>query len=140
MAKRDPLKTTGKARGGIANLIPFKKGTSGNPGGRAKKTVTWKEAEAALREAVPRLLLLTTAELTALWRSPEATGAEKLAMTYIREHAVEAVNRFLGKVTDSFKGELTGKDGAPLHAAAAPLIDFSKFTPEAIRALIEATK
>lgn len=122
---------------------PFTKGDpraamGRNLSGRPKKSVTWKHAEDALREAVPRLLMM---EKNALQRLLQAnpTGVEMLAAKYIHEHAVEAVNRFLGKITEHVKSEVTGKDGAPLMLSA-PLIDFSKFSPEEIRKLIEATK
>ena len=117
----------------------FKKGKSGNPSGGPKKTTSWKEAEGLLRDAIPRLIKMDKNTLAELLKS-NPTGAEMLAAKYIHEHAVEAVNRFLGKTPETIKAEVTGKDGAPLVPAAQPLIDFSKFSPEKIRALIEATK
>jgi hypothetical protein len=126
-------------KGNIANLKPFKKGQSGNPKGGPKKTTSWKEAEDLLRDAIPRLIKMDKNELAELLKS-NPTGAEMLAAKYIHEHAVEAVNRFLGKTPETIKSEVTGKDGAPLLAGGVPVIDFSKFSPDKIRALIEATK
>lgn len=92
-----------------------------------------------LRLTIVRLLAMEKNDLTELLKG-NPTGVEMLAAKYIHENAVEAVNRFLGKVTEKFSGELTGKDGAPLVPTSAPVIDFSKFKPDEIRKIIEATK
>lgn len=129
----EPKKLTGQLRG----LRPYKKGQSGNPSGGKKKTTSWKEAEDLLRDAIPRLLKMEKNALANLLRS-NPNGAEMLAAKYIHEHAVEAVNRFLGKTPDKVQAEMTGKDGAPLNPPA--LIDFSKLTADELIKLIEATK
>jgi hypothetical protein len=41
-AEKKSAENIGKSRGGIANLIPFQKGVSGNPGGRPKSEKTVK--------------------------------------------------------------------------------------------------
>lgn len=141
MAKSDPLKSTVKARGGAANLIPFPKGVSGNPGGLKPKSTSWKKAEDLLREALPRLLMMEKNKLQQLIQS-NPTGAEMLAAKYLHEHAVEAVNRFLGKPATP----LTGADGKDLIPATPapilPTLDFSgpHWTPEALAAFIDATR
>lgn len=103
--------------------------------GRKPKSVTWKEAEEALREAVPRLLLMPKHALAALLQD-NPTGVEMLAAKYIHEHAVEAVNRFLGKVAEHVKSELTGKDGAPL---VPEIVALKNFSTDQLLKLIEAT-
>lgn len=103
-------------------------------GGRPKKSVTWKEAEDALREAIPRLLLMSADELKKLLEK-NPTGAERLAADYIRENVAAAVDKFLGKTATP----ITGKEGAPL-IPSAPLMDVSKFTVDELLKIIEATK
>ena len=93
-----------------------KKFVKGDPriqlGGRPKKSVTWKEAEEALREALPRVLLMTKNELQqALSSNP--SGAEMIAAKFLHEHVPQTVERFLGKVADV----LTGAEGKPLYPA-----------------------
>lgn len=96
----------------------------GRGGGRPKKSVTWKEAEDALREALPRILLMPKNELARLL-AENPTGAEMIAAKYLHENVPATVNRFLGKTPDV----LTGKDGAPLiPAAAAPVLPPLNFT------------
>ncbi len=107
-------------------------------GGRPKKTVSWKEAEDALREAIPRILRMEKNELQKLLAS-NPTGVEMLAAKYIHEHCTEAVNRFLGKTPEVVHSELTGKDGVPLQSGV-PVIDFGKFEPDEIRKLIKGIK
>jgi len=96
----------------------------GKSPGRPKKSVEWKDAEEELRTAIPRLLLMEKNDLKKLLES-NPTGAEMLAAKYLHEHAVEAVNRFLGKTPNV----LTGAEGKPLIPPAAipilPPIDFS---------------
>lgn len=116
--------------------------TRGDPrtklGGRKKKTVNWKEAEDALREAIPRILMMEKAELQALLAS-NPTGVEMLAAKYIHEFAPKAVERLLGKTPV----ELTGKDGTPLIPAPPPVvlppISFDGWKPDQIDAFIAAT-
>ncbi|MES2155381.1 MAG: hypothetical protein V4510_09630 [bacterium] len=109
-------------------------------GGRPKKSVSWKQAEDKLREAIPRLLVMDKNDLHALLAS-NPTGAEMLAAKYLHEHAVEAVNRFLGKTATV----LTGAEGKPLIPTppppALPPIDFSGplWTPERLDEFIKAT-
>ncbi len=120
---------------------PGRKFTKGDPrtklGGRKKKTVEWKEAEDALREALPRILMMERNELQQLLAS-NPTGIEMLAAKFIHESPNKAVERFLGKMPEI----LTGKDGAPLiPAAPAPqLIDFSKVPVDQLLKLIQATE
>ena len=108
-------------------------------GGRRKKTVSWKKAEDKLREAIPRLLLMTEEKLKKLL-TDNPIGAEMLAAKYIEEHIPQAIERFLGKVPS----ELTGKDGEPLiPKAPAPILppmDFSNWSPKQIDKFIAATK
>ena len=105
--------------------------------GRKKTPPEWKEMADELRLTIVRLLSLEKNDLTLLLQS-NPTGVEMLAAKYIHENAVEAVNRFLGKVEDRIKQELTGKDGASFNPPA--LLDLSKLTPEELLKLIEATK
>ena len=108
-------------------------------GGRPKKSVSWKEAENALREAIPRILLMPKDDVAKLLKA-NPTGAEMLAAKYIHEHATEAVNRFLGRIPS----EITGKDGAPLipdaPAPVLPPMDFTGWKSKQIDKFIEATK
>lgn len=114
----------------------------GKSPGRPRKTVEWKEAEDELRAAIPRLLMMSKAELTALVKAG-LSMIDELAVTYIREHPVETVNRFLGKTALP----LTGGDGKPLIPPAPavnvnlPAIDFTGplWTPEALAKFIDAT-
>lgn len=115
---------------------PFTKGNPG--GGRPKKSVSWKQAEEELRDAMPRILLLPKNELSQLLMD-NPTGVEMLAAKYLHEHVSEAVNRFLGKTPHV----LTGKDGEPLIPKGAlpvlPALDFSSWKPEQVNAFIKAT-
>lgn len=117
---------------------PFPKGKSGNPSGRPKKTVTWKQAEKELRDALPRILLMTKNDLHSLLAS-NPTGTEMLAAKYLMEHVPDAVNRMLGKTPNV----LTGKDGAPLipkpAAPVYPAMNFDGWKPEQIDEFIKAT-
>lgn len=110
----------------------------GTSSGRPKKSVTWKEAEDALREAIPRLMLMSKKDLKLLLEA-NPTGAEMLAAKYIHEHVPHTVERFLGKTPTP----LTGVDGKPLiPEAAAPILpplDFSKMSEAQLDRLIEAT-
>ena len=110
-----------------------------SPGGRPKKTVSWKKAEDKLREAIPRLLLMPKKKREKLI-ADNPTGAEMLAAKYIEEYTPQAVDRFLGKVPTEF----TGKDGSPLIPKASmpilPPMDFSGWKPEQIDRFIAATK
>ena len=116
-------------------MAKFKKGESGNPGGRPPKTVTWKEAEVATREAVAHVMLMTDAEVKTLQSSKTTVEAERLALAYIREHPVETINRFLGKTPDVIMSEPTGKDGDKLMLEYVMGI----LTTEQLERLIEAT-
>ena len=81
---------------------PFQKGNKG--GGRKKKTVTWKAAEEMLREAIPRVLMMSKNELALLLQA-NPTGAEMVAAKFIHEETTETVNRFLGKVPNIVTGD-----------------------------------
>lgn len=121
--------------------VPFTKNDPrrGKSPGRPKKSVTWKQAEEALREALPRMIMLTDKERAALVKAG-ATGAELLAMRYIDEETAETVDRFLGKTPKV----LTGANGAPLIpkpvGALLPLMSFEGWTPAQIDRFIESTK
>lgn len=91
--------------------------------GRPRKTVTWKEAEKELREALPRILLMAKNELKALLES-NPTGVEMLAAKYLHEHVPAAVDRMLGKTPTP----LTGKDGTPLIPKTIPILPPIEFT------------
>jgi hypothetical protein len=108
-------------------------------GGRPKKSVTWKEAEEALREALPRVLLMSKNELQQILAS-NPTGAEMLAAKYIHEHVPQSVDKFIGKTPVVF----TGAEGKPLipaaNAAPLPPIDFSNWSPEMLKDFIAAMK
>lgn len=123
---KPPSQLKGEKKGGDGRIQP---GEVRNPSGRPKKSVTWKKAEHALREALPRLLLMPKDKMREILEA-NPTGAEVLAALYIREHVVEAVNRFLGKTPDV----ITGEDGLPL-IPAAPALDLGKWTPLALEAL-----
>jgi hypothetical protein len=85
----------------------FKKGQSGNAGGRPSKSTDWKKAEKGLRDAIPRILLMPKADLQkVLTNNP--SGIEMLAAKYVHEHPIECVNRFLGKVPDEIHQENSG--------------------------------
>ena len=107
--------------------------------GRPKKSVTWKKAETALREAFPRILLMDEISLLRLLKN-NPTGVDIVAARYIKEHLPALVDRFLGKTPNV----LTGKDGEPLipeqKAPVLPPIDFSKWSPKQIDRFIENTK
>jgi hypothetical protein len=118
----------------------FKKGQSGNPGGRPKKTVTWQQAEDALREALPRVLLMTETERRELIKA-NPTGAESLAIKFYEEVPARAIERFLGKMAQP----LTGANDSPLipnSSAILPVIapmDFKGWTKEQVDEFIKAT-
>lgn len=117
----------------------FPKGKSGNPGGRPVKSPRWKKAEAELREALPRVLLMRKSDLQKLL-ADNPTGVEMLAAKYVHEHENECVNRFLGKMPTV----LTGEDGEPLiptpPAPPPAPINFTGWTAAQIDRFIEATK
>lgn len=122
---------------------PFSKGDpraakGRGKGGRPKKTVTWKQAETELREAMPRVLLMTKNDLQNMLAS-NPTGSEMLAAKYIMEHVPDAVNRFLGKTPNV----LTGKDGKDLipkpPTPILPIMSFDGWTPDQIDDFIKAT-
>lgn len=115
----------------------------GKSPGRPRKTVEWKTAEDELRAALPRLMMMSAKELKDLVKNGLSV-VDELAIAYIREHPVEAVNRFIGKPATP----LTGADGKPLIPPAAPAVnvnlpamDFSSplWTPEALAKFIDAT-
>ena len=118
----------------------FKKGQSGNPSGKRKNSTSWKEAEEALREAIPRLMNMEQNELKLLLQS-NPKGYEVLAAKYIVEHVPQTVERFLGKTPT----QITGKDGEPLMPKPAapilPVFDFTGplWTGDRLDAFIEAT-
>lgn len=120
----------------------FQKGQSGNPGGRKPKTVQWKDAEDALREALPRLLLMRKNELAKLLQD-SPTGAEVLAAKFLMESPKAAVERFLGKMPQA----LTGAEGKPLipegtgAVTILPQLDFDHplWTEARLDAFIAAT-
>ena len=120
----------------MSNRTSFKPGFTANPGGRPKKTVEWRRAENALREAIPRILLMKKDMLQRLLQS-NPTGAEMLAAKYIHEHVPAAVDRLLGKTPN----ELTGQGGKPLITAqpVLPAINFTDWTEEQIDRFIEKT-
>lgn len=100
----------------------FKKGQSGNPGGRKPKSVHWKQAEEALREALPRILMMKKSALQKLLAN-DPTGVEMLAYKYVLEHETETVNRFLGKTPDNINAEIGGRDGSPIKITFDPGTD-----------------
>lgn len=111
----------------------------GRGSGRPKKSVTWKKAETALREAFPRLLMMDDIKLEKFLKS-NPTGVEIVAARYIKENLKETVDRFLGKTPNV----LTGQDGSPLipeqKAPVLAPIDFSKWSSKQIDRFIENTK
>ena len=118
---------------------PFVKGDPRTKnGGRPKKSVEWKEAEDALREAIPRLLLLPQNDLKNLLQS-NPTGAEILAAKFLTESPAKAVERFLGKMPLP----LTGAEGKPLIPEGVipqlPPINFAGWTEKQIDDFIQAT-
>lgn len=107
-------------------------------GGRPRKTVTWKEAEDTLRAAVPELLLMTEAEITATMKDPKTVLAYSLAYKYINEEPKAAVDKFLGKTPTVFMGP----NGAPLvptpgPGVGLPPIDFKNWSPKQIDKYLE---
>lgn len=117
--------------------IPFTKNDArrGKSPGRPRKSVSWKAAEDALREAIPRILMLSAADLEAHIKS-KPNGADLLAIRYIEENPSEVVNRFLGKVANV----LTGEGGKPLiPASIGPQLSFEGWTATQIDAFITAT-
>lgn len=113
--------------------------SKGRGAGRPKKTVTWKKAEVDLRQAFPRLLLMTSVELkNLLSKNPKVF--EMVAAKYIEDYPTATVDRFLSKIPNI----LTGEGGQPLipeqKAPVLPPIDFSKWSPKQIDRFIENTK
>ncbi len=110
-------------------------------GGRPKKTVSWKEAEDLLRDALPRVLKMDKNTLAQLIQS-NPSGAEMVAAKFIHEHVPQTVERFLGKVPDV----LTGADGAPVVSLGAdirsnPVDDeMRKMTMDLLKKIVEQTK
>lgn len=113
----------------------FKKGHKGT-GGRPKKSVVWKVAEDALREALPRILLMRKNDLQRLLQS-NPSGAEMLAAKYLHEHVPQAVDKFLGKTPSV----LIGQRGKPPITVQPPLpsISFTDWTAEQIDRFIDIT-
>ena len=113
--------------------------SKGRGAGRPKKTVTWKKAETALREAFPRILLMDEISLVKLLKS-NPTGVEIVAAKYIKEYLPALVDRFLGKTPNV----LTGKDGDPLipeqKVPVLPMLDLSILTKKQLDKFIENTK
>lgn len=107
-------KKTAKPRG---KGRPFKKGQTGNAGGRPKIP---KDVKQAFTEMNPK----AARRLAELLESYD----EKVAM-----RAVEyVIDRNLGRVPQGI--ELTGKDGGPIHTAK---VDTSKLTVEQLKQLRE---
>jgi hypothetical protein len=115
----------------------------GKSPGRPRKTVEWKEAEEHLRSTIPLLLMMTEKDLREFIKG-EITVGERLAIDYIRESPVEAINRMLGKIPTP----LTGAEGKPLIPNPVPAvnvnlpaIDFSApmWTAERLDQFIMAT-
>ena len=119
---------------------PFVKGDprialSAGKQGRKKKPPEWNEMSDDLRLTIVRLMSMKKSELQALLKS-DPTGVEMLASKYIYDHAVETVNRFLGKTPDVVKSEVTGKDGKPLVPETNAI---KSLTRDELLSLIEAT-
>lgn len=117
--------------------------TKGDPrarmGGRPKKTVEWKVAEEALRQALPLIMMMKQSELDA-WLEGDPVIAFRLAADYVKESPERAVERFLGKMPQALVGA-EGKPLIPEATAALPPIDFNSplWTPDKLDAFIAAT-
>lgn len=74
---------------GLENLIPFKKGQSGNPAGRPRKFVSalkeqgYKPSE--VNDAIQVLMSMTINELKDVYNNPQATVLEKTVAAAIRK-------------------------------------------------------
>lgn len=74
---------------GLENLIPFKKGQSGNPAGRPRKFVSalkeqgYKPSE--VNDAIQVLMSMTIDELKEVYNNPQATVLEKTIASAIRK-------------------------------------------------------
>lgn len=119
----------------------FKKGDPrARMGGRKKKTVEWKVAEDALRQAIPLVMMMTEEQLEqALGENP--IMAFKLAAEYLKESPDRAVERFLGRMPQTLVGA-EGKPLIPAQTSPLPPIDFNSplWTPEKLDAFIASTQ
>ena len=118
------LETAKKQRG-----KPFKKGQSGNPNGRPKKTPELIEVENLCRDLSP-----SAVERLADWMKSDNARASVAAATGIIERA-------FGKPRQPV--EHTGKDGGPIETKSTHTIDASEMEPEereALRAILAGVK
>ncbi|MEK7859300.1 MAG: hypothetical protein AAB320_09190 [Elusimicrobiota bacterium] len=122
-----------------ANRTSFRRGYSGNPGGRPRKTPEWRRAEEALREAIPRIMAMKKNALQQLLAN-NPIGVEMIAARYLHECVPQVVDRFLGKTPVA----VSGKDDQALipdcPATPPASIDFAGWTSEMVDKFIEAAK
>lgn len=102
-----------KQKGNINNLKPFKKGQSGNPGGRPKMPDDVRSAKIETKITIARLLneylAITLDELQARLRDPKTPNLELMVGKIVAETIKTGDNTRLNFILDRMIGKVTDK-------------------------------
>jgi len=97
-------------------MARFKKGESGNPGGRPKVGPDWAEARDALQGHLVRFLRMSKAQFSKHMKG-NPTMSENVAASFILKRPDEVIERFLGKVPQAV---ITDPDPSPVQINFVP--------------------